>query len=552
MPCLRGIEVWLTTEPDDEQIPEYPHPEGASARIVASPVSSKQWSCPNGRAIHGKADPTVSVYMPSIPETAFAINYRINNTPPPPCKYVFFRLYINGRLITAWGIDPSVRLKGRVVKSLWAPCGQYSDQIGLEGRSFVFLPGQEYKSVAEDGGLIEIQVFRAIERRARAPRLEEFRVQENYGIAAPSIGLLDEPQDACFYAFRLLDARDEPFASFKLHYRSWKSLKELNLIPATELEFLLVASPKALQDITDAEAGSMITHAGLDEQSSYSQDSDGDVFQDCKEEGDAEDESRQDAGHYFLRSPPERFPISSAIRHFPQPSKALRDANGNSYLQRPLPEPPTGEFGSLSRRSSAVSSVVTALSITPSLQQDVDEGSLDAEDTEVGVAQLVRLPQSESSRTVIVHRDTHAQPEEYSDSDYETSPPSTNGSFSDRLLSPGHYLPTTGSGFEKGLELLTTPKRPRASKLVKSRRSRPGVLFSGQDVPRSEGLISTKPEYANRSPSPIRTGTSNRAARRSCDARPGKMAGGSGFLDLLKKLSGSPRKLKKKQGVVGD
>lgn len=47
----------------------------------------------------------------------------------------------------------------------------------------MFLPGEEYKSVAEDGGLIEIQVFRAKERRPRAPRLEEFRFQENHGIA---------------------------------------------------------------------------------------------------------------------------------------------------------------------------------------------------------------------------------------------------------------------------------------------------------------------------------------------------------------------------------
>ena len=90
---------------------------------------------------------------------------------------------MNARPIAAWGIDPSVRQKGKVVKSLWAPCDFYEDQVGFEGRNFVFLPGQEFKSVAEDGGLIEIQAFRATARRARAPRLEEFRFQENYGIA---------------------------------------------------------------------------------------------------------------------------------------------------------------------------------------------------------------------------------------------------------------------------------------------------------------------------------------------------------------------------------
>jgi hypothetical protein len=90
---------------------------------------------------------------------------------------------MNGRPIAAWGIDPKARPSGKVVKSLWAPCALYDDQVGFEGRNFVFLPGQEHKSVAEDGGLIEIQVFRAKERRARAPRVEEFRFQDNYGIA---------------------------------------------------------------------------------------------------------------------------------------------------------------------------------------------------------------------------------------------------------------------------------------------------------------------------------------------------------------------------------
>jgi hypothetical protein len=90
---------------------------------------------------------------------------------------------MNARPIAAWGVDPNVRSKGRVVKALWSAGGQYQDQIGFEGCNFVFLPGQEYKAVAEDGGLIEVQVFRAQERHARAPRLDEFRFQENYGFA---------------------------------------------------------------------------------------------------------------------------------------------------------------------------------------------------------------------------------------------------------------------------------------------------------------------------------------------------------------------------------
>lgn len=96
---------------------------------------------------------------------------------------MFFRLYVNARPTTAWGIDLEKQSKGHVSRSLWAPSPRYYDQVGLEGRDFVFLPGQEHKSVAEDGGLIEIHAFRVKQRVRRAPTLNEFRIHENYGVA---------------------------------------------------------------------------------------------------------------------------------------------------------------------------------------------------------------------------------------------------------------------------------------------------------------------------------------------------------------------------------
>lgn len=74
MPCLRGIEVSLTTKPEDEQIPEYPHPEGTSARLL----SALLLSCSNGQLSQPKAGPTVAVYIPSIPGQSFL---------PPPTQH---------------------------------------------------------------------------------------------------------------------------------------------------------------------------------------------------------------------------------------------------------------------------------------------------------------------------------------------------------------------------------------------------------------------------------------------------------------------------------
>ncbi|KXX75705.1 hypothetical protein MMYC01_206611 [Madurella mycetomatis] len=550
MPCLRGVEVSLTTEPDDERIPEYPHPEGTSARIlefahhgrVTSIGSKSQLGCTNGPAIQQKTGPIVSVYIPSIPGTPFAINYAINNAPPAPCKYVFFRLYINARPIASWGIAPNVRSKGKVVKSLWAPRARYGDQIGFEGRSFVFLPGQEYKSVAEDGGLIEIQAFRAKERRPRAPRLEEFRFQNNYGIATPRIALLDRPRDACFYDWHLLDAKDSPFVSFRLHYRSWKNPTRLNLIPATELELPHSASPRVLKSINRIETSNGGLHNESNEESCHSQCSDEAVFLDCEEEPDSEGRAQPDTTHNFLRSPPELFPTATINPTVPQPSKALRDGHLEPQLQRPLPKLPREEVDGISRRSSMASAVSATLSITPSLLQHLGEGP---EEIEVGVAQLVQIPQSQSSFSIILDDETKSgMPADYSISDHETSPPSTNDSLPDDMLSPGRYLPAAGSGHQRGLAFLTLPKRQTSPKVLDYTQALQNGLHFEDDLARAGAIPLNEPEWSSRSLSPARTRAAKAAARRAINSRSDRLGGASLLSGLRKtKLSASPRKI---------
>lgn len=83
----------------------------------------------------------------------------------------------------AWGVDITSDTHGRISLSLWLPGPLYDGMPGVEKRNLIFLPGQENKSIAEDGGLIEIQAFRASTRRSRAPVLDEFRYYDNYGVA---------------------------------------------------------------------------------------------------------------------------------------------------------------------------------------------------------------------------------------------------------------------------------------------------------------------------------------------------------------------------------
>ena len=55
----------------------------------------------------------------------------------------------------------------------------------------------------------------------------------------PSAGLLDKPQDTRYYDYILVDPKDEPYAAFLFHYRSWEFLQSLQLIPSSYPRVLL-------------------------------------------------------------------------------------------------------------------------------------------------------------------------------------------------------------------------------------------------------------------------------------------------------------------------
>jgi len=77
MPCIRGIEVFISTKPDGKPIPEYPHPDSFSAHVLgkgehcgASLSGSSRASkvSPGNQELRRqKSNPVPSVYIPSVP-----------------------------------------------------------------------------------------------------------------------------------------------------------------------------------------------------------------------------------------------------------------------------------------------------------------------------------------------------------------------------------------------------------------------------------------------------------------------------------------------------
>ncbi len=124
-------------------------------------------------------------------DTNFYFRYSVNQSFGNH-KYLLFKASINGRHIVSWGVKLSDALQGATHQALFEPSVHYQHvdngvlltEYGIESRCFRFLScGSKPPSVADDGGLIEIQVFRAKTRIRRAPRPDEYRGSDNYGIA---------------------------------------------------------------------------------------------------------------------------------------------------------------------------------------------------------------------------------------------------------------------------------------------------------------------------------------------------------------------------------
>ena len=183
------------------------------------------------------------------------------------------------------------------------------------------------------------------------------------------------------------------------------------------------------------------------------------------------------------------------------------------------------------------------LSITPSLQNYAEEDSFNPEEVEVGVAQLVQLAPSESTFSFVPVDEPN--PADSSISDYEASPKSPGDFFPEEKLSPSRYLPTTGSGLERGMALFTSPKRAIFSTGARSRQSLPSEAHTHRELARLETTTSSESEWAVADSSPARASLAeNRAPPRESTPQAIKRTGRALLAGLRKrKISGSPGKL---------
>ncbi|KAL8400520.1 hypothetical protein RB594_000782 [Gaeumannomyces avenae] len=411
---------------------------------------------------------TATAAYPRPTDARFSVDYKITLWPPTPpgassdVRYLFFKVFINGRREVAWGIDLEKNRRGSTGQALYSPgkLYEYTDeqgramiQPGIEARRFVFLP-QDNKatSVASEGGLIEVQVFRSYGRTRRAPNPLPYRSHENYGVAR-------------------LDPSDSPYAAFRFHYRSWANLNDLQIVSRdepqgpVELTGSTAAEGRAVprcnpklsrpwedmeefgchlsdeermqkrQAVTCATKTATVSRTASSRRSSEAPTGDkeggvsGDfssrldddsIFDDSEDDGAQSLRSndplrgRSSTGesYYYLKSPPQlRPPALISGDRIPQPSKAVRDrASQDNLNARPLPDLPVPDLPSdaepkipATQRQSSTSSgtpsvaASVAASIAPSLLPYVegDAFTTDFEYTAVRRADLEKGRASE-------------------------------------------------------------------------------------------------------------------------------------------------------------
>ncbi|RYP62953.1 hypothetical protein DL770_009494 [Monosporascus sp. CRB-9-2] len=539
MPRFRGIEICIIAGKPDGCLNEYPHPDSISVRLkkVALKAAENEGTS-NTDPTPKKLNPRVSVYVPSPPGEQFWLRYAITQW-PPPSKYIYFKIFMNGHQVSSWGINTTHNVTGSLSRALYKPGDRWKDkygdidtsQVGIEARYFNFMIGQDKKSAAEDGGTVEVHVYRANARRPVAPKLDEYRSQERYGIASPSGGLIDNPQDATYHEYSLIDAKGCPYCSFCFHYRSMKHLQLLSLVPEGETSIYSSKERSPPAKLPSPSHFSEYISRSFQQFAFGGESLETGVFGNELKLVNLATSEASDLqgmeGDYALKSPPKLSPLAPSNRPIPEPCKLPRAGITDDILQRPLPEIPTGR----SRQSSTSSNCP---SLTPSLMQYVESADFQKEDIRLSTAEPAVLIPSGSTQTLELETGNDSRGSGDFLSDYAASPDCIVASRSPELPSPDGYLPTTSSVLEDHLDEFESPiaqSSPARGRLKMPSFGPESMLVEGEDGPRISTLKLTEAEWLMHSPSPLRRKSGR--IERLWSPTPEKRASGSSSEDSM-------------------
>ncbi|KAI7200800.1 hypothetical protein KC343_g10340 [Hortaea werneckii] len=252
MPTYRSITLALQSQYDALTIPEaalpsaMPVPQDDLVDFAGGGVPTDRFlveeSCTDSRVIGTTyyLDPTSRTAEVSIPIYASSQFWIVYACPRPlpgtrqeeeedgmQVRYYFFKLLVRGQCIVSWGCGEQQGWQGKTMFGLFTSGSDFERRRVVEKMGFFF---PSYFSEADDGSesadtaAFEVQVFRSWARRRErtgmSGMLSNVEVEGKLGncLGMHPLGILKKGEPNRRYTYALIDAVDEPYATFKYHF----------------------------------------------------------------------------------------------------------------------------------------------------------------------------------------------------------------------------------------------------------------------------------------------------------------------------------------------
>ncbi|KAI9766769.1 MAG: hypothetical protein M1835_007135 [Candelina submexicana] len=255
MPTYRGITLSLISQFDILAIPEYA-PPGTDVGSLTSLDST----LPQKPTLLIESQALVSVYSPTYASSQFWLRYSVS--PPYAAPLYYFKLYLNGKLFVSWGCGEEDGYRGKTIFGLFDSGESWMGTSGVEKRVLYFareLDEELTPETADLGDMMEIRTFRSKGRKRIKKSVEKLsdthqdRVTQdlvNEGqvrsilpsnptttktrvltslIRLLPAGNIESGHPQRYYKYALIDPIDQPFATFRYHFRTWEQLDALGI-----------------------------------------------------------------------------------------------------------------------------------------------------------------------------------------------------------------------------------------------------------------------------------------------------------------------------------
>ena len=171
--------------------------------------------------------------MPIRPKALFWLSFKVEHPPIDGTFYVF-KFFVNNMEVATWCCDAENSFKGKVMFGLFDTDEPTEGGKGLEKRVFQFGPADSrvvgnLSGDKEEDRFLEVRVCRASVKRRVEPQRYISRAPCGTDVDLVWAGYSKPMAPHRYFKFGLIDAVDQPYATFRFYYRSWEEIDKLGL-----------------------------------------------------------------------------------------------------------------------------------------------------------------------------------------------------------------------------------------------------------------------------------------------------------------------------------